>query len=317
MENNLIPVESIQERDVDLILLEELSTDFTFCEWFIKELSLPPLTSINGAWKSISDFGLGETDILFSYFSYEKKIFVLIENKLDANFQYEQYDRYKSRANKYLNNKKCDISYCILTAPKLYCENQNEFDNYLTYESIADRLELIGSKRSLFKSKLLRIGSEKLRRGYQPVNSVPVQSFWHSYWHFKEKFYPQFYMKKPGIVPHNSDWPILFEERLPNIVFYHKLAQGNVDANFRGYDEETEFKIKVVLPSWIRIEKHGKTFSLRIFSGKLDRFSDFNSQIDTVKRGLDMMLKLRNWIIGNKELIQLKSREFTSYAKSE
>ncbi len=32
MNNELLPVESIQERDVDLILLEELSTDITFSE---------------------------------------------------------------------------------------------------------------------------------------------------------------------------------------------------------------------------------------------------------------------------------------------
>lgn len=44
MEQSILPVESIQERDVDLILLEELSTDDTFCKWFIRELNLPNLT---------------------------------------------------------------------------------------------------------------------------------------------------------------------------------------------------------------------------------------------------------------------------------
>ena len=40
MEQTILPVEAIQERDVDLILLEELSTDNSFCEWFIRELDL-------------------------------------------------------------------------------------------------------------------------------------------------------------------------------------------------------------------------------------------------------------------------------------
>lgn len=83
MEHSILPVESIQEKDVDLILLEELSTDNSFCDWFVRELNLPNLTSVNGAWISISAFGLGETDILFSYNSNDKKTFVLIENKLD------------------------------------------------------------------------------------------------------------------------------------------------------------------------------------------------------------------------------------------
>lgn len=55
-------------------------------------------------------------------------------------------------------------------------------------------------------------------------------------------------MKKPDIVPHNSDWPMLYDGRLKNIVFYHKLGQGNTDATFNGNLEEVEFKIKELLP---------------------------------------------------------------------
>ena len=125
MEQSILPVESIQERDVDLILLEELSTDNSFCDWFVRELNLPNLTSVNGAWRSISAFGLGETDILFSYNSNDKKVFVLIENKIDASFQDEQFNRYIKRANEYLTQKECDnafaipVSYTHLTLPTI------------------------------------------------------------------------------------------------------------------------------------------------------------------------------------------------------
>ncbi len=296
----ILPVEAIQERDVDLILLEELMTDNTFCEWFVRELNLPNLTSVNGAWKSISDFGLGETDILFSYNSDNQKIFVLIENKLDATFQEEQYNRYLKRANEYLTRKECNKSFAILIAPELYCENQSDFESYLTYESIAKKLELTGSKRNLFKSNLLHIATEKLRRGYHPVNSIPVQSFWHSYWKYKEEKHPSLIMKKPDIVPHNSDWPMLYDDRLNNIVFYHKLGQGNADATFKGFPEEVEFKIKEILPDWAKFEKHSKNFSIRVFSGKIDRTKDFNEQIDNVENGLQNLERIRNWIIENK-----------------
>ena len=246
MEHTILPVESILERDVDLILLEELITDNSFCEWFVNELNLPRFLSVNGAWRSITDFGLGETDILFSYNSEDSKIFVLIENKLDASFQEAQYERYTKRANEYLIKNECDKIYTVLVAPNLYCENQNDFENYISYETIASRFELIGTKRNLFKSELLKIASEKLRRGYQPVNSETVQKFWHLYWHFKEKNHPSFTMKKPGIVPHNSDWPMLYDDELQGITFYHKLGQGNTDANFRGFSNELYFKIKSI-----------------------------------------------------------------------
>ena len=100
---------------------------------------------------------------------------MLIENKLDAIFQNEQFNRYLKRTDEYLTKKECDNAFAILSTPKLYCENQSDFENYLTYERIAERLEFVGSKRNLFKSDLLQIATEKLRRGYQPVNSVPVQ----------------------------------------------------------------------------------------------------------------------------------------------
>lgn len=304
MEQTILPVESIQERDVDLILLEELSTDNSFCEWFIRELDLPNLTSVNGAWRSISAFGLGETDILFSYNSSDKKIFVLIENKLDATFQNEQFNRYLKRADEYLTKKECDNAFTVLIAPKLYCENQSDFENYLTYEIISERLEFVGSKRNLFKSNLLQMATEKLRRGYQPVNSVPVQNFWHSYWQFKEKNYPNLIMKKPDIVPHNSDWPMLYDDRLKNIIFYHKLGQGNTDATFKGFPEEVEFKIKELLPEWAKFEKHSKSFSIRVFSGKIDRTKDFNEQLENIDKGLKNLERTKNWIIENKNWLQ-------------
>ena len=40
MKNNILPVESIQERDIDLILLEEFNVDKGFCNWFIDKLKL-------------------------------------------------------------------------------------------------------------------------------------------------------------------------------------------------------------------------------------------------------------------------------------
>ena len=305
MEHTILPVESILERDVDLILLEELITDNSFCEWFVNELNLPRFLSVNGAWRSITDFGLGETDILFSYNSEDSKIFVLIENKLDASFQEAQYERYTKRANEYLIKNECDKTYTVLVAPNLYCENQNDFENYISYETIASRFELIGTKRNLFKSELLKIASEKLRRGYQPVNSETVQKFWHLYWHFKEKNHPSFTMKKPSIVPHNSDWPMLYDDELQGITFYHKLGQGNTDANFRGFSNELYFKIKEKLPNGMLLEKHNKSFSIRIKSTKIDRTKEFEDQIEDIKKGLFNLEQIRNWIKENDLLSEI------------
>ena len=67
MEKDFLLAESIQERDIDLILLEELNTNKDFCQFIIDLVKLPNITSNNIAWKSVMGFGIGETDLLFSY----------------------------------------------------------------------------------------------------------------------------------------------------------------------------------------------------------------------------------------------------------
>ncbi|WP_062545282.1 PD-(D/E)XK nuclease family protein [Rufibacter tibetensis] len=299
MEYTILPVESIQERDVDMLLLEELSTDDSFCEWFIQELGLPKLTKSKGAWRSISAFGLGETDILFSYESSESTIYILIENKLDANFQDNQHGRYRERAAKYIDNDNCQEAFCVLVAPQLYCENQGDFNSFISYEQIANWFEEGNTKRSLFKSKLLKIAVEKLRRGYQPLNSEPVQKFWHAYWSYREAAYPSLKMKEPSIVPHNSDWPMLYSEGLNGVIFYHKLRQGNVDATFNGFPDGFEARLSDNLPQGARLVRHSKSFSIRIFSGVVDRTKDFDTQVDLVENGFRNLVKLRDWITLN------------------
>lgn len=300
--NLLLPIESIQERDVDLILLEEFYTDDSFCEWFIDELGFPALTNKVGVWRSIFDFGLGETDLLFAYISNDTKIGILIENKLDASFQDEQYNRYFKRAEEYVKKERFDKAFVVLVAPDLYCKNQSDFDFYISYEKIAERFAFTGSNRNLFKRELLQIASEKLRRGYQPINSEIVQAFWINYWQFKEEHFPSLEMKKPSIVPYNSDWPMLTDKRIVAVQFYHKFGQGNIDATFKGISEEQEGIIKQLLPDNIKLVKHSKSYSLRILTDKIDRTKEFQDEKNKVEEGLKQMEYLRDWILNHRIL---------------
>jgi hypothetical protein len=300
----LLPVESIQERDIDLILLEKFSTNQAFCRWFVKELKLPKISESIGAWKSISGFGLGETDIFYSYKSKGKIVYVLIENKLDASFQENQKNRYLERGKQYIKSGVCDDIYCILIAPSIYCENQNDFEIYVSYESIMDWLLIKGSKNHIFKAELLKIAIEKLRRGYQPINSEIIQKFWQLYWKNKEEKFPNLFMKKPKIVPFNSDWPTLYDNNSKAFVFYHKLSQGNIDLNFKSKSKELENNINKILIENYELVKHKKSFSVRINVEKIDRTKDFQSQIDKIDNALEKLEELRIWVTSNKNYLK-------------
>ena len=105
-------------------------------------------------------------------------------------------------------------------------------------------------------------------------------------------------MKKPGIVPANSDWPMMYDNRLPNsVVFYHKFAQGNTDVLFKSFSDEEKFEIKKHTPPFARFVEFSKNFAYRMNSPKIDRTDLFDKQFEEVKTGLMNLEKLRDWIV--------------------
>lgn len=294
------PIETILERDIDLILLEELNANNYFIKWLINLLELPELTKNIGAWRSISDFGLGETDLLFAYNSNNEIYFVLLENKLDANFQEQQFERYQKRGEQYVAENKCSFFYSVLISPKLYAEGQNDFERFITYEDIRDYFDFANNERMKFKAKLINIAIEKSRRGYQPTNCEPVQKFWHSYWKFKEEHCANFKMNKPNIVPFGSDWIQLRLKELKGVIFYHKLSKGYIDATFCNFGIEIEYKIKNILPNEYLFVKHKSgRFTVRQKIDSIDRTLNFDDQLEVVKTGIEKIKAVSNWIIQN------------------
>ena len=299
MEKDFLLSESIQERDIDMILLEELNCNKSFCDFIIKENNLPKLYSDNIAWKSISDFGLGETDILFSYKNDEKTIFILIENKLDAEFQTNQFNRYQERGLKYLKEKKCDELYIILIAPHEYCTNQQEFEKYISYESIKKFFLLSGDERSNFKSQLLSIGIEKLRRGYQPINDIRVYKFWKQYNNLLKSKTEELTINPSAlkVVPSGADWIFLKNDKIQRlgIQIIHKLHVGYIDLQIKDIkllDQKIDF-------GEYEIVETGKSKSIRSQTCSLNRFSNFENQIKEIEASVEKVIEAYNFCVNN------------------
>lgn len=297
MYNNYLPIESIQERDIDLLLLEEFNCNKDFIQWFILINNLPLLKELDGAWRSISLNDMGETDILLTYITNDdKKVFVLIENKLDASFQYNQGKRYLIREKKYINDGECDVAFSLLIAPLSYCNNQNEFNQYLTYESILAWFNSIRDVRSKFKAQLFEIAITKARRGYTPINSSVVQSFWFNYWIFINNNFQELNMDEPKVVPYNSDWISIRTNKLKKIVFYHKLSNGCIDAHITRFDSGEVQPLMDKLPNWIDFKEHKKSFSLSIKVPVISRLKPFESQETLIEKSLINLIELIKFI---------------------
>ncbi|MPW28420.1 hypothetical protein F9L16_05315 [Agarivorans sp. B2Z047] len=91
--------DSIKERDIDLLLIEELHIEPSF-QQFIFESLIPQQKSVSfiGAWHPVSTHN-GESDVIVIFSDENGKIVaLLIENKINASAQYRQGERYIERS---------------------------------------------------------------------------------------------------------------------------------------------------------------------------------------------------------------------------
>ena len=131
LEINIPIVESIRERDIDLLILEEFYSQTGFDKLFLNKINRDNLKFIS-AYRSVTTAGLGETDLQVEFSDENNQPFyLLIENKIDADFQEAKYERYLKRAE--ILSK--DNSKVILAAPEEYIKNKSEFEYNISYEA--------------------------------------------------------------------------------------------------------------------------------------------------------------------------------------
>jgi hypothetical protein len=125
-------VASIAERDIDLLIMEELSVSTEFREWFSSRVYGEPIyQSEIGVWHSVSDAQLGESDLVFLFEALdESRIAILIENKIDAQPQPEQGRRYRLRGNKGLKEGHWDQFKTCVVAPSKYLISSKHSESY-------------------------------------------------------------------------------------------------------------------------------------------------------------------------------------------
>ncbi|SFC87445.1 PD-(D/E)XK nuclease superfamily protein [Flexibacter flexilis DSM 6793] len=282
---NLQKLEAVQERDMDILILEELECNENFRTHFTNQLHLPEMQEYEGAWRSVTDSTLGETDILVKYISSENQVIcLLIENKIDANFQPEQFARYEKRGLKYLQSNECDAFFCILIAPQKYISNQSDFEICFSYENLMQLIASEATPRAAFRANLVQIAIEKSRRGYQAENCEVVQRFWMAYWEYKEANYPLYAMKKPESVPEGSDFIVFSIRENEKLKFRHKLRHGFVEVTI---PKEFGRKPNISLPDHYFIKEFDKgAFAIRQVVPKLNRKEPFENQVAAVQVGL-------------------------------
>ncbi len=292
--DELNQIEAVTERDIDLLLLEELNVSEDFASWFyttiIQSVDAP---GISGAWHSVSDPQLGESDLIAVY---EDGIAILIENKIDAIAQPEQGNRYRQRGEKGIADGFWNEFVTCMIAPERYLQQERDssvYDATLSYEEISKWFLEQDNPRSSYKSYLINEGIEQNRRGYTVVPDDAVTEFWFKYWSLASQQYPELEMKQPNIKPAGSDWvdfrPSALDKRLSIV---HKLARGDVDLQVAGARGRIEELQEILLDYDVEVASAGKSVAIRKRVSPLNRSGPFESQHDVAVAGLNAAKEL-------------------------
>lgn len=157
------------ERDLDLILLEELCSDTGFAGWIANHIGLPKavLVSAEHSVTAKANARWGETDVLAHFQTGAERIAVLIEDKIAAQFADRQAVRYHERARELVASGLSDRTVVVLCAPQAYLADvprDDPWDRMISLEDLAGWFETHRDFRGEWRARALRACLLRLAR---------------------------------------------------------------------------------------------------------------------------------------------------------
>ena len=288
LDNMKYNFESIIERDTDFAIIDAFSRNKK-----VRQLFFDLIGRKDGEIKEVyhslvqqeEGYGVGESDIVFVLEDQDGLFGIMIEDKINANAQPNQRERYDVRAKELEKRGLFAKHYVFLCAPQSYLDSMmaSKYELKVSYESIVALLD-----DGLDKAVLLK-GTEG---GTTTIKSVPVTNFWNNLYRYVHDNYPDLRISgKPGDRPANSLWPE-FKTAINGCTIIMKSNRGIVDLEFSGMGKrlyELELKLLEVGVTQKPVQTK-KSASLRYEFDEQDILSfneDFYLQIDTINKWLN------------------------------
>jgi len=297
-------IAGVCERDIDLLLLEELRATPEFGRWFGEAILGESGGICVDAARSVTS-SEGESDLEADFRSDDGAVSrLLIENKIGANFQPAQAERYRIRGGRYVANNQCARVFTVLLAPAVYLREgvaAEGFDRFLAYEAVRDWFledKSLGV-RGKHKAAILTSAIEKGTIGYQMVEDEPVTRFWRQYWELAIREAPELEMRQPPGKASKSGFVTFRPAVLREARIRHKLSHGNVDLEFAGMGNrlsELRARFGERLESDMSIERTNKSGVVRIRVPRLSTVDPFEDQIENARAGLRAAQRLLAWL---------------------
>ena len=201
-------IAKIYERDMDLVLVEELESSNEFRAWLAARVfGVDCYISHVDATHSVVDESSRESDVVFRFRARQGRdssesllAAILLENKIDAVAQPNQGRDYRSRGEAGKEGRWQDFRTCLV-APKAYLDAAHDranFDESISYEEILAYFVSRGGRDERFRWKARLVGDaiQKKKSGYAPKISDAATAFVKAYYEYARAF-PRLEMPEP------------------------------------------------------------------------------------------------------------------------
>ena len=291
----------VSEHDMDMLFLEEFASSDAFLNIFVSTIGVDQAKVIS-IEASKTDINLGESDMTIVIEAENKRIGLLIEDKIDALAMPEQAARYTLRGEKGVEEGDYEEFYVFITAPRDYLVNNVEaqkYPNRIEYEQILKYFKNLNDRRAQFKTQQIEQAINKQKKGYQVQVDPLVTDFWRKYSDYQKIHYPDVLLLYNGEDKgSNAIWP-RFNTRIDKLYMYHKTEQGYVDLTFDGCRDKmikVERMLKYVEPNYqetgYSLHRTGKAAAIRLMTPCLDLHLPFESQVQEVEQSFKAVKRL-------------------------
>ena len=308
-EYQLMSPSDLRERDLDLLLREELYVSEEFQQFFFsvlaRELKASPARSVDAAALREAELESvrhsvrrsdGESDLEVQLNCSGKSIRILVEDKIDAKFQNQQAERYLRRGELYVDNKECEGFVTVLVAPNQYLAGaKHGFDLTIGLEEILEWFGDRSDPRWKYKASLIKSFIDKAKKDAE--KDKKITKFWAEYYALASNIARPLKMPQPG--GHSGGFLFFNPDGMPRYLsLVHKLNKGYVDLQFARLKpafDEFEKRIRAFLESGMYCEVTGGSVSVRVKVDKLATSEEFSSRRDEAERGIRSANRLWNW----------------------
>ena len=295
-----IVFESVLERDMDFLIMRRFTAlDMPVINLFLNQVGIQ--WDSNYHIENISHSVMtadGESDIEIIISDGKEEIAFLIEDKIDAIAQPEQYNRYIVRADKAVENRKYAKYYIFIMAPMKYLEGNKEaglYPYHVSYEQIRESLS------DVFEIALMDKALDETKHGYVPIEDRRVTEFWNRIYDFAEEKYPGIFRiqgKKGSVRGSNAVWISI--SCGTGTIIQIKADRGYVDLEISGYAEKFQKFSKdnqaLLDEKRLYVRMASKSLAIRKYCDPFFFTGDFDAQIENIYDAFEKAKELQDLI---------------------